>query len=77
MKRDSTSGMQLSATQLLLALTVLLPFTLVLGVVWVCQAYHRRIKSTDFSDTNGIQDGPSGAATKETHASPLPVCLAA
>lgn len=77
MKRDATSNGQFSATQLLLAVTVLLPFTLVLGVAWLCQAYHRRIKSLDSNATKGIHDGLSGAAASESRSLPLPVCLAA
>lgn len=39
MKSRFSSRMQISGLQLVLALTILLPFTLVLAIVWVCQLF--------------------------------------
>jgi|688.fasta_scaffold39872_4 hypothetical protein len=41
MKNRTTLNLSLTTLQIFFACTVLLPFTMTLGIVWLCQAYHR------------------------------------
>lgn len=79
MKSSCIPGLQVSAIQLFCAVTFLLPFTLVLGVVWLCQVYHRRngnrLTTADELGANGGREMRGGAAVNDNQLLLLPVCL--
>lgn len=81
MKAATQTIISLSPLQIFFACTLLLPFTLTLGVVWLCQAYHRSLQqqrghtesSNPWSRSLASSDG---AAVLEQDSVLLPVRLA-
>jgi hypothetical protein len=81
MKNSSSSGLQVSAIQLFCAVTFLLPFTLVLGVAWLCQVYHhrngKRLTTADELGANGGRETRGVVVVNDNQSLLLPVCLSA
>lgn len=72
----------LTPLQIFLACTLLLPFTITLGIVWLCMVYHRNLHQGMMLEEGHVcltrsQVGSDGAAVLEQSSMLLPVYLSA
>lgn len=78
MKKQTNAKVAVTSIQILFGCTFLLPLTIVLGVVWLCQVYHRCIEKQSRHQKgadclNPISKLCDGAAAREPGSVLLPV----
>ena|GEM_PF-5689610 len=82
MKNQIMLNHRLTKLQIFFACTILLPFTMILGIVWLCQAYHRCFHEESATEdgrvrVTGSLDKSHRAAVAEHDSWLLPVNLSA
>jgi hypothetical protein len=82
MKKQTEENLSLTSLQLFLACTLLLPFTITLGIVWLCLVYHRNLHKGSMQEEGQLRltrspVGSDGVAVLEHSSTLLPAYLSA